>query len=105
MGRIRTLSRMGRIRKLSVVLVTCLACGWAAPSALASGFSAIFQRTSSWQNNYVGYFTLYNGTGARLLGWRLTFQLPPTETVQSAWNGSLLHVGDTYVLNNFNWNE
>ena len=88
-----------------MVLGASFACAWAAPSALADGFSAIFQRTSTWQNNYVGYFTLYNGTGGRQLGWKLTFQLPPTETVQSAWNGVLLQAGDTYVLSSEPWND
>ena len=59
--------------------------------------------TSDWGTGFVGSVVVRNLGDAPTDGWRLEFDLPPSQTVSSAWNADLSSDGGGYVLTNASW--
>ncbi|CNE32205.1 chitinase [Mycobacterium tuberculosis] len=62
-------------------------------TAHAAGASATFTKTSDWGSGWEGRFTLTNGTGAAVNGWRVEFDLPAGTSVGSYWDALLTKDG------------
>jgi hypothetical protein len=73
--------------------------GGTAPATM----KAAFTKTSDWGNGFVGSYQVTN-SGAAVLKWTLSFSLPSTEAITSAWSGILSQSGTTYTITNADWN-
>jgi len=94
-----TLSHRGSLALLVVVgLALALPAG-----AQADGLTASFAKTSDWGSGFVGSYTIRNGGSTTVNGWRIDFDLPPGESITSAWSGNLSSAGNHYVLTDAPW--
>ncbi len=78
---------------LSVLAVLLLALLVPATAHAAAGASATFSKPADWGSGWEGRFTLTNGTGAAINGWRVEFDLPAGTTVGSYWDALLTKNG------------
>jgi hypothetical protein len=69
-----------------------------ATGANAAGPAVGFVETSSWDDGYVGQYTITNTTGAALSTWKVSFTLPAGSTVATLWNGAESASGQTYTV-------
>jgi hypothetical protein len=83
-----------------LVAVTALA-----TPAAAAGPTAAFTKTQDWGTGYEGKYTVSNPGPGTLATWRVEFDLPASQTVNSLWDGTLTRSGNHYtVVNSWNGN-
>ncbi len=75
-----------------------------ATGANAASPAVSFAKTSSWDDGYVGQYTITNTTSAALSAWKVAFTLPGGEKVTSLWNGTEAAAGQTYTVTPASWN-
>ena len=78
----------------------------AAPTSHAAdntGLIASFGVTSTWGAGFEGGYTVTNKSTHTVTSWTITFTLPATEAVTSAWNGTLTHSGTQYTITSPTW--
>ena len=74
------------------------------PSAHADAPSATFTKTSDWGSGWEARFTLTNGSGAAINGWRVEFDLPAGTSVGTYWDALLTTDGQHQTFRNREYN-
>lgn len=95
-----------RPRSLLSVLTVLLIALLAPPGAHAGAdvASAAFSKTSDWGSGWEGRFTLTNGTGSPINGWRVEFDLPAGTSIGSFWDALLTKDGQHQTFENRSYN-
>ena len=75
----------------------------AAPASGATGVTAAFTKTSSWDSGYEAKYTISNGGGSALTSWTVEFTLPSGQSIASLWDGSYTANGQNITVRN-TWN-
>jgi cellulase/cellobiase CelA1 len=94
---------MGKLTRLFFAIVL----GITATLAIASPAQATvvsFSVTTSWSTGYVGEFTVFNDTSAPITGWGVVFDLAPTTTISTLWNGTRVATTPHHVIIATTWN-
>ncbi|MDL4817416.1 chitinase [Actinomadura opuntiae] len=94
-----------RSRSVLSVLAALLLVLALAPGARADGRpSAVFAKTSDWGSGWQARFTLTNGSGTAINGWRVAFDLPAGTSIGSFWDAVLTKDGQhqTFVNRDYN---
>lgn len=68
-----------------------------------TGLIATYSSAQNWGSGFEGDYSITNDTNATVNSWTLTFDLPSTETVTSAWNGTLTASGTHYTITSPTW--
>ncbi|XRQ12218.1 chitinase [Actinomadura welshii] len=94
---------------LTVLLLALLAPLAASAPAHAAGHaaaapSATFTKTSDWGSGWEARFTLTNGSGAAINGWRVEFDLPAGTSIGSFWDALLTKDGQHQTFENRDYN-
>ncbi len=82
---------------LAALLVPTAAHADAAPTAT-------FAKTADWGSGWEGRFTLTNGTGTAVNGWRVEFDLPAGTALGSSWDAQLTSAPPHYTFRNQGYN-
>ncbi|HEX2314423.1 MAG TPA: cellulose binding domain-containing protein [Thermomonospora sp.] len=75
-----------------------------APAGAAATATAVFTKTASWGSGYEGRYTITNGTGSALNGWRVEFDLPSGSTLGSYWDALATVSGEHVTFRNREYN-
>jgi chitinase len=94
---LRPRSALGVLAVLLLVLAV-------APAAHAAAPGATFSKPSDWGSGWEGRFTLTNGSGAAINGWRVEFDLPAGTSVGSYWDALLTKDGQHNTFQNRDYN-
>lgn len=67
-------------------------------------YEAVFRALRSWDEGFIGEFTVKNNSVSHLAGWELAFEY--TGSIDSVWNGLLAaHSGTRYTIKSPPWNH
>jgi hypothetical protein len=77
--------------------------GTANAAGTLTGLIATYSSAQNWGSGFEGDYSITNDTNATVNSWTLTFDLPSTETVTSAWNGTLTASGTHYTITSPTW--
>ncbi|MEU9891734.1 cellulose binding domain-containing protein [Sphaerisporangium sp. NPDC051011] len=66
--------------------------------------TAVFAKTSSWDNGYNGQFTITNTGSTTLNGWTVAFDLPAGTTAGTYWDALMTQSGSRYTFKNREYN-
>jgi hypothetical protein len=95
-----------RLRLAIYATATVLAVGGgvgaavAATNPVAGGVTATFSTDSDWGTGYQARYTIRNGTGQAVDGWRLVFALPGTARLGSFWDATITTSGGITTARN-----
>jgi Cellulose binding domain len=79
----------GPIGWLAAAATALAAAGCTQAQPVASGsVGTVFSTAGSWDDGYVGQYTITNSGSSALSGWTLEFDLPSGTTIASMWNGA-----------------
>ncbi|GAB2569240.1 endoglucanase [Paractinoplanes abujensis] len=99
---------MRRSRKLFLSAATAVVAAglalYGVSPAGAAATTATFAKVSDWGSGWQGEFTITNGAGAALTGWKLEFTMPPGTSVGSYWDALLTTSGQRYTFTNREYN-
>jgi hypothetical protein len=88
---------------VGIALPMATAVGIPAPATAAGGLTAAFTRSQDWGGGFELDFTVTNGSAVTVGSWTISFDLPASEQVQSAWNGTLQKAGNHYAISSPPW--
>ncbi len=60
--------------------------------------------TNSWNGGYQAEVTVMNHGTTPLSGWRVSWNIPSGQTINSVWNGTLTQSGTQATVRNVDWN-
>lgn len=81
------------------------ATGTSAPSSAATpSCAASYEVAGRWPGHYQVNVTVRNGTGSRLTGWTVRWQLPAGHSIDNLWNGDLVRDGSAVTVSDVGWN-
>jgi hypothetical protein len=68
-----------------------------------TGLIATYTTTQSWSGGFEASYSITNDTNATVNTWKMTFDLPASESITSAWNGTLTVSGTHYTITSPSW--
>ncbi|TDC51445.1 glycoside hydrolase, partial [Micromonospora sp. KC207] len=72
------------------------------PAGQACGVT--YAQVGSWSGGYEGKLTISNTGGTAINGWRVTFTLPPGQTVSQGWSATFAQQGSQVTVTNAAYN-
>ncbi len=96
---------MAWFRRIYLVGVIVAATIATPAAAQAAGLTATFSKSSDWGSGYTADYTIHNGLGTTVNGWKLEFNLPSGAALVNAWNGNATTSGQHVVITNASWNQ
>lgn len=94
------------LRKLAGLLVAVVLGVTATVFVAAPAHATVvtFVLGGQWSTGYVGDFVVVNNTAAPISGWGIVYDLAPTTTVTSMWNGTQVASTPHFVIVGLSWN-
>lgn len=94
------------VRRLAGLLVALVLgiTGAVVVSSPAQAAVVTFAVTNQWTTGYVGEFTVTNNTPTAITGWGIVYDLAPTTTVSTMWNGTQVATTPHFVIIATTWN-
>ncbi|MFI0480841.1 cellulose binding domain-containing protein [Actinomadura sp. 9N215] len=75
------------------------------PANAATTATATFTKAADWGSGYEAKYTITNGTGSAISGWKVEFDLPSGSTIGSYWDALLSQSGQHATFTNRNYNS
>lgn len=65
---------------------------------------AAYTTSADWISGYTGNISLTNSSNSTISSWKIEFDLPAGQAIESLWNGSFVSTGQHVTITNESWN-